>query len=1011
MSDVSQPPRPARAHIVAIGGASRVAFEQIVRAAPAQVGRCYVVLFVGLGDILPALRRAATLPVTLIEHGTVPQADRIYVAPTGADVIYANGAFELVPPTAPAVPLDRLFRSLADEAGPETTCIVLSGSTGDGAIGLKRVKECDGFTIAQAPDDAEDPRGPMAAIETGLVDIVLPASEIGGRIAAPMPIETEILDDEHRRRDAAADALRDILTLVRVRTGHDFSQYKRPTLYRRVARRMQVCGRATLADYHRHLREYPSELEHLLRDFLISVTNFFRDQDAFEALARLAVPALFANRTAGDQVRVWVAGCASGEEVYSIGMLLLEYADRLASPPAVQIFATDIDEAALAEARAGRYSEAAAADISAERRARFFVHEAQEYRVNKELREIVLFSPHNLLRDPPFSRLDLVSCRNVLIYLNREAQDRVLSMFHFGLRPEGNLFLGSSESAEAAALRFGPVDAKARIFTRRTVPVGLVVPALAANARWQPRPTTVPAPAERTASSFGDVHHRVVEFYAPPSVLVDEELEVLHMSEHAGRFLQFAGGEPTRQLFRLVHPSLRVELRSLIYAMRQSKTALETRDVRVESEDGAPRTVQIRLRTVVMPDVGTGLLLVMFDELEERSDGERLDVDARGPALASANEPVVRELEDDLQRTRDHLRTSVEQYETSLEELKASNEELQAINEELRSATEELETSKEELQSVNEELTTLNHELKMKIDEVSRANSDLQNLMASTDLAVLFLDRKLNIKRFTARSVDLFNLIESDAGRPLSHLTHRLAVDDLDGIARQVLQHLRVVEREVLTDDGEPYLLRALPYRSLEDRIEGVVFTFVDIGKTRRAEAALLASDARFRLALSAAPAVATTHDAAGTCTWAFVVGKEVPARRAWRRSCRGRTRTRSPPSRPRPAATAVASERSSRSTSTTKRGSSTCTSSRSWRTGSSPGSSRSATTSPPASKPRPRCARSTAVRTSSSRRCRTSSATPSRRCAWRWTCKSSRLTTPNSSSARAPSWIARSTS
>ncbi|MBV8757548.1 MAG: PAS domain-containing protein, partial [Deltaproteobacteria bacterium] len=664
-----------------------------------------------------------------------------------------------------------------------------------------------------------------------------------------------------------------------IRTGHDFSWYKRATLYRRLSRRMLVCQTEKLVDYHRLLRENASELGNLLRDFLISVTNFFRDPEAFAALEQHVLPRIFRGKPQSDQVRVWVAGCATGEEAYSIGILLSEYASRLVEAPQLQIFATDIDEEALSDARAGIYPEQIATDVSRERLARYFTRENGNYRVSKELREMMLFSPHNVLRDPPFSRLDLISCRNMLIYLNRDAQERVLNTFHFALRSDGVLFLGSSESAESLQ-QFAPIDSKNRIFERRIAPSGTITETLLTQARWLPSRAAYPQSATERApiGSFGELHHRAVEQYAPPSVLVNEDLDVVHLSEHASKYLTLTGGEPTRQILRLVHPALRFELRGALYASRQpDRHGGDTRVVRFE-EDGRTRAIEIRVRAVDLPEAGRGTVLVMFDELDTPRD-------AATPSEPDGThiEPVVREMEDELHRTREQLRTTIEQYETSLEELKASNEELHAINEELRSATEELETSKEELQSVNEELTTLNHELKVKVDEVSRANSDLQNLMTSTDIGVLFLDRQLHIKRFTPRIQDLFNVIPSDIGRPLAHLTHRLDFGDLPQAATQVIADLRTTDREVSSTDGKRFLVRLLPYRSIEDRIEGVVMTFVDVTdlkaaqEARRAsEAALRTSEERLSLALGAAPLAVVSHDNKLEPTWAFVHGRQL---------------------------------------------------------------------------------------------------------------------------------------
>jgi len=870
-----------RVAVIAAGSLPPV--QELVRSLPPHTGLALVVVCPVAGDVVAALRAASSFAVTEVRSQTTLQADRVFVVPRDCDASFQRSELKVAPASEPRGPFDKILRSLADEHGVQGTGVILSAQGSDGVLGIRRLKEAGGLTIVQAPE-SEAEQGPRTVIATGMIDLVLPLPAIAermvalaGRVLDAAPTE----DAAPRGPDAASDTLQDILRLVQLRSGHDFSSYKRATLYRRLSRRVLVCQCESMAAYERYLRTHSGELAHLLRDFLISVTNFFRDGDAFRTLALEAIPRMFAGKSSADQVRVWVAGCATGEEAYSIGMLLCEHASKLRDPPQLQIFATDIDEDALAQARVGRYPSTIAVDVLPERLQRFFSHDHDHYRINKELREIVLFSPHNLLRDPPFSRLDLVSCRNVLIYLDREAQVRVLNVFHFGLRLDGLLFLGSSESAENSTT-FNGLDVKHRLFARRPSAIRIGSDAVVASPRWElPLPPSAPArAAERNA--VGELHHQLVERYAPPSVLVDENLDVLHVSEHAGRLLQVGGGEPTRQLLRMIHPALRVDLRTAIHAARHSPSGSDSRTLRFD-DAGTQRVVALRVRSIAQPGPGGGTTLVMLDELDSSPTH-----DASLPSTTAALEPMMRDLEAELGRTRDQLRTTIEQYETSVEELKASNEELQAMNEELRSATEELETGKEELQSVNEELTTLNHELKLKVDEVSHANSDLQNLMTSTDIGVVFLDRALNIKRFTPRAKDLINVIPSDVGRPLAHLTHRLEADDLPSLASSVLQTLRTVEREVRTREGRRYLARLLPYRSLEDRIDGVVLTFVEVSDLRdaidarqRSEAALLASEHRLRLALRNAPMIIAGVDARLHTQWGYIRGEQFEARSA----------------------------------------------------------------------------------------------------------------------------------
>ncbi|HEY6032705.1 MAG TPA: CheR family methyltransferase, partial [Kofleriaceae bacterium] len=464
--------------VIVVGGTSREAVLQLCRELSALSGFA-IVAWCPQVDI-DGLRDASKLPVSHVLERAQLAADRMYLVPADRRVLVERGQLVVAGPDHG--PFDQLLRGVADAITLRAVGIVLAGHGTDGSLGIKRIKETGGLTIAERVT-GDEAALPAAAIETGFIDLVLPLEAIAEHVAQ-IASEPPLAEDDPAHEADASDALRDILTLVRVRAGHDFSSYKRATLYRRIARRMQVCECSTLEAYQRYLRERPHELPHLLRDFLISVTNFFRDADSFEALAAETIPRMFQHKTSSDQVRVWVTGCATGEEAYSLGILLLEHAATQRSGTPIQIFATDIDEPALAEARSGLYSSAIASDVSPERLARFFTREGDQYRVTKELRELILFSPHNVLRDPPFSRLDLVSCRNLLIYLNREAQNRVLTMFHFGLRTDGRLFLGSSESAEGTSL-FGVVDPKHRIFVRLSVPATLGDATLATG-RWQP---------------------------------------------------------------------------------------------------------------------------------------------------------------------------------------------------------------------------------------------------------------------------------------------------------------------------------------------------------------------------------------------------------------------------------------------------------------------------------------------------------------------------------------------
>lgn len=846
-------------------GASAGGVEALVRffeSAPGDGGLAFAVLLHAPPDhesrLAEVIQAKTAMPVRSVERVERVERNCVYCIPPDKGVSLSGGHIRLDEPDEPApeysAPVDLFFRELARAYRDRAIAVVLSGAGADGSLGVGRVREEGGVCIAQDPSEAEHPQMPEHAIETGSVDFVLPVAAIPGKLVSLRRNAERIQlppAEPSPKRDFAEDSLRELLALLRARTRHDFASYKRATLLRRIERRLQVTESEDLPAYLAHVRNHPEELQGLLRDLLISVTNFFRDPEAFRQLEADVVPRMFEGKGPGDQIRVWVTGCATGEEAYSIAMLLAEHADTLATTPAVQVFATDIDEDALAHGRAGLYPDTIAADVSPERLKRFFTREGQLYRVRRELRETVLFAPHNILRDPPFSKLNLVSCRNLLIYINRQMQERILEIFHFALKPEGFLFLGTSESVDGPDGLFAPVDKKQRIFKRDGVDSalkGMPVPPETRGWRAWPAalpPQGAPAAAER-ARGYGEMHYRMLEAFAPPSVLVNADYDIVHLSENAGRFLQFAGGDPSRNLLKVAHADLRAELHTLLIAAAYEAGVSRRVPVKL---DGRQSHVRVTVRPAGTERAAQGFMLVVFEEQREQSDAADDAGKVRdGEAETDGFEPVILRLEEELQRTRDRLRATVEEYETSIEELKASNEELQAMNEELRSASEELETSKEEAQAVNEELGALNAELREKIDEVGRANSDLQNLLASTRIATLFLDRRLRIRRYTPSAQELFNLIPGDVGRPLAHVTHKLAYEGLVADAESVISSLVTVEREVETRDGSWLTARLMPYRTVNDQIDGLVITFTDIHERKEAERELRASEERLRL-------------------------------------------------------------------------------------------------------------------------------------------------------------------
>jgi two-component system CheB/CheR fusion protein len=858
-------------------------------------------------NLAAVIAQKTRMPVMQVNEPVKVKPNHIYVIPPNYQLTFEESTLQLVAPQqAPGrrVTIDLFLRTLAQAYGQRAVGMILSGGDSDGAIGLKHIRAQGGVTIAQDPTEAEHTSMPTTAISTGMVDWVLPVAEMAPKLMEfvrnenrmKLPPEIPEADDPEAKDPEAPGgetvstvtksgddemALRDVLSYLGAQTGHDFSHYKRATVLRRVARRMQVNSLETIPHYRNFLRRHPAEARALLQDLLIGVTHFFRDQESFAAL-EANIPQLFAGRRNREPIRVWVAGCASGEEAYSIAMLMCEHAERLEEPATFQIFASDLDEHAVQDARTGVYPSTIEADVSIERLRRFFERDHGRYRVNKTVREKILFASHNLLRDPPFSRIDLISCRNLLIYLNRTAQDQVFDLFHFALRPGGILFIGSSETGANVQSLFSPVDEKHRLFVRRSVPrPSWRIPALPTAREMEaiispsgvggrPLPSlfrrgveeasavteqSTQAGQERRSKLFGELHLKLLEEYGPPSIVVNESQDIVHLSAKAGRYLQFVAGEPTANFLKVVHPALRVELRTALFRAAQSEETLFTAPQTLELE-GRQESVTVEVRPMRSTDDAQGFALLLF----HRRSGDPIPAKTEPGAQDLMN----RSLDDEVQFLKEQLSATVEQYEGANEELKASNEELQAVNEEMRSATEELETSKEELQSVNEELTTVNHELKASVEDLSRANADLNNLMGSTDIGTIFLDRQLRIQRFTPSAQKIFNLLPADLGRPLSDITTKLAYTEFIEEAQNVLDNLATTEREVRVGDDGWFVVRIAPYRTQEDRIAGVVATFIDITARKRAEEKLRETGIRYQTLFELVPVAVYTTDADG---------------------------------------------------------------------------------------------------------------------------------------------------
>ena len=824
------------------------ALQHLFDALPEKTGAAFVVV-VHLdpdvrSEMSSILATRTTMPVLQVSTPVALQPDHVYVIPPDRRLHITNDEIataEFDEPRGQRAPIDLFFRSLAEQHG-DGCAVILTGAGSDGAVGVRAVKESGGIILVQDPTEAEFPSMPRAAIATGIADFILPVREIAQRL-------TELVREKSNGppsglRGLNPDLLRRILAHVRVRTGHDFSKYKRATILRRIARRMQVTRSDSPNTYFDVLRDNPDEAQALLGDLLISVTSFFRDKEAFQTLELQVIPQLFQGKLSDRSIRVWVPGCATGEEAYSVAMLLLEQASRQDIRPTIQVFGSDIDAKALAMAREGQYPAAIEADVSEDRLRRFFVKEADHYRVRQELRDLVLFASHSLLKDPPFSRLDLIACRNLLIYLDRDLQEMACNTFHYALNPDGFLMLGTSESADNPAGQFRTFDRKARIYQSSAAPGELrLLPRLFGGVAVVHEQAAHPMRPPSTSALLSEAaaHRQALEKLAPPSILVDQSHRVLHMSENAGRFLQPAGGPLSGNVVDLVRPELRFELRSALHRAFETSKAWLSLPIPVRF-NGAPHRVLMHVKPAEDHEGGEDRAIVLFIEggtVEQVAEGQALENDV--------GSEIINRLREELQQTQARLRTTREESESANEELRAANEELQSINEEYRSTSEELETSKEELQSINEELQTVNSELKLKLEAVSRAHSDLQNLMAATDFGTLFLDSSLRIKRFTQQVTELFSITPSDEGRPISDFAHRLEYDGLVADARRVLANLAPIRHEIRSRDDRWYDVRLRPYRTVDDKIDGVVLTFVDMTERRQTDEALRTSERRLR--------------------------------------------------------------------------------------------------------------------------------------------------------------------
>ena len=815
------------------------------------------------------IRRYTKMEVFDVEDGMVVKPNCAYIIPPNRDMALVNGALQLLEPTLARgirLPIDFFFRSLAQDQRDRAICIVLSGTGSDGSLGVRSVKGEGGMVMVQKTETTEYDGMPRSAIATGLVDFVLAPNEMPAQLIAYVAhaFGTSSIAGTSPT-SPPADGLVTIFHLLRSQTTHDFSQYKRNTIIRRVERRMAVHQIARLEDYVRYLQLTPAEVDALFRDLLIGVTNFFRDAEIFDEIQKQVIPHLFVGKPSGSVIRVWVSGCSTGEEAYSIAMLLRERMEELKETFRVNIFATDIDREAIEHARAGVYPASIVADVSPERLAHFFDQENPDgtsYRIHKTIRDMLIFSEHNLIKDPPFSKLDLISCRNLLIYMGADLQKRLMPLFHYALKPDGMLILGSSESVSDFAKLFATIDRTAKIFQRKADVSGpprdgiakMLPPMAADEVARLPRGgirTETKLPLQEIAA------RTILEYFAPVGALVNERGDILFLLGRTGRFLEPTPGEASLNIFRMAREGLRGDLTIALHRAVSLQMPTRQSGLRVQNEANST-TVNLTILPVPADTeaaIPRGLFLVIIEEQlavgPKYSSEPAVDSDPGTAAVVPDLNNYILRLKQELRAKDEYLQTAIEELETSNEELRSAHEEMQSVNEEMQSTNEELETSKEELQSVNEELATVNSELQAKVADLSRSNNDMKNLLSGTGIGTIFVDHMLRILRFTPTVSVLINLIDTDVGRPVDQIRANLAgYDQLSEDIRQVLNNLVPKELEVQTNSGEWYLLRIRPYRTLENVIEGAVITFTEISVMKAAQFALRDSETLRRLAV-----------------------------------------------------------------------------------------------------------------------------------------------------------------
>ena len=778
--------------------------------------------------------------VTQVKDRTPVEPNHVYMIPPNKDMSILHGTLHLLDPTAPRglrLPIDFFFRSLADDRKERSIGVILSGMGTDGTVGLKAIKEKAGVVFVQDPASAKFDSMPRSAVDAGVADVVAPVGELPRKILAYLERAPLLTKPGFLLEGKAQSALEKVVILLRSQTGHDFSLYKKSTVYRRIERRMGIHQIEGISEYVRFLQANPHELELLFKELLIGVTSFFRDPEAWEQL-KGAILDLIKDRPSGQTLRAWVPACSSGEEAYSLAMLFKEALDVVKQGKnfSLQVFATDLDREAVDRARQGVFPANISADVSPERLKRFFVKEENGYRVCKEIREMAVFAVQDIVMDPPFTKLDILSCRNLLIYLDPELQKKLVPLFHYSLNPGGILFLGSAETVGSFTDLFALLDSKSRFFRRldaaiRTEPVEF--PSSFAPSRSALAGEALKAKPPINLQSLAD--QVLLQQYSPAAVLANNKGDILYISGRTGKYLEPAAGKANWNIFAMAREGLRYELAEAFQTALRQKSAVTLKNLKVGTNGGI-QALELTVQALTEPEGLRGMLMIVFTDVAAPQETKTSGRGRRAPAGAAR----LAQMEEEVQQAREELHSTREEMQTSQEELKSTNEELQSTNEELT-------TSKEEMQSMNEEMQTVNLELRVKVDELSRTSNDMKNLLDSTDIATLFLDGELRVRRFTSQATKVIKLIPGDIGRPITDQSSSLLYPELAEDVREVLRTLAFAEREIATRDGRWFIVRTMPYRTLENMIDGVVITFTDITISRTLEAKLKESLALYQ--------------------------------------------------------------------------------------------------------------------------------------------------------------------